>query len=100
MRKVITFLVMLAAVNNQGWADIAPEFLLPRAREELNSNFIADINALEEQYPNDATRKGVAVSFGKVKNQKALGVLEKVRVEDSDKEVREAADRAINRIKE
>jgi hypothetical protein len=39
--------------------------------------------------PNAATRKAVAETFGRVKNQKALEVLE----------VRQAADRAINRIK-
>ena len=49
--------------------------------------------------PDAALRKAVAVSFGKVKNQKTLPVLEKVRLADSDKEVREAADSAISRIK-
>jgi hypothetical protein len=49
--------------------------------------------------PNAATRKAVAETFGRVKNQKALVVLETVRVEDPDLEVRQAADRAINRIK-
>lgn len=49
--------------------------------------------------PDAAMRKEAALSFGKIKNQGALGVLEKVRVADSDKEVREAADWAIKQIK-
>jgi hypothetical protein len=49
--------------------------------------------------PNAATRKYVAETFGRVKNSKALGALETVRVQDPDLEVRQAADRAINRIK-
>ena len=49
--------------------------------------------------PDALIRKAVVEAFGKVKNQKPLGVLEKVRVADSDREVREAADRSINQIK-
>ena len=59
-------------------------------------------NAMEnvlQSDPNAAMRKVVAETFGRVKNQKALGVLETVRVEDTDMEVRQAADRAIDRIK-
>ncbi len=49
--------------------------------------------------PNAATRKAIAETFGRVKNQKALEVLETARVKDPDLEVRQAADRAISRIK-
>jgi hypothetical protein len=49
--------------------------------------------------PDAAVRKAVAEAFGKVKNQKPLGVLEKARVFDSDLEVRQAADTAIRQIK-
>ncbi len=49
--------------------------------------------------PDAAMRKEAAISFGKVKNQGALGILEKVRVQDSDLQVRQAADWAINQIK-
>jgi hypothetical protein len=49
--------------------------------------------------PNAAIREEVTVSFAKVKNRAALPILEKVRVEDSDREVRAAADMAINQIK-
>ena len=60
------------------------------------------MSALENvlQYDsNAAVRKAVAETFGEVKNQKALGVLEKARVEDQNLEVRRAADIAINKIK-
>jgi hypothetical protein len=40
-------------------------------------------------------RKAAAEAFGKVKNAKALPVLQKARVEDSSEEVRKAADNAI-----
>lgn len=49
--------------------------------------------------PNAGIRKEVTVSFAKVKNRDALPVLEKVRVEDPDRDVRAAADMAINQIK-
>lgn len=48
--------------------------------------------------PDPQMRSQAADSFGKVKNPNALSVLEKVRVEDSDIGVRQAADSAIKQI--
>ena len=50
--------------------------------------------------PDPELRKEAAKSFAKVKNKGSLLVLEKVRVEDSNKEVREEADKAIKIISE
>jgi hypothetical protein len=50
--------------------------------------------------PEPELRKEAAKSFGKVKNRLALSVLEKARVEDSDREVCQEADKAIKKIKE
>jgi len=52
---------------------------------------------LNDQDP--ALRVEVIQAFAKVKNQNALSVLEKVRVSDDNKDVRIAADQAINQIK-
>jgi hypothetical protein len=49
--------------------------------------------------PDASMRRAVIEAFSKVKNQKAIGVLEKVRVDDSDLEVRQAAEMAIKQIK-
>ena len=44
-------------------------------------------------------RKQVAESLGKVKNMSLIPILEKVRAEDADIQVRVQADRAIENIK-
>lgn len=49
--------------------------------------------------PDPEIRKAVAKSFGEVKNEKTLPILEKVRVSDSDAGVRQEAESAINQIK-
>jgi hypothetical protein len=49
--------------------------------------------------PDASMRKSVAEAFGRAKNQNSIGILEKVRISDSDLEVRQAADMAINKIK-
>ena len=49
--------------------------------------------------PDPDLRKEVAKSFGKVKNDKVLPVLEKVRASDSDAGVREETARAISQIR-
>jgi HEAT repeat protein len=49
--------------------------------------------------PDPELRKEVAESVAKVKNREVLPALEKARVEDTDKEVREEADKAIKKIK-
>jgi HEAT repeat protein len=57
--------------------------------------------ALEEvllSEPDSELRKEAIKAFSNVKNKRALSLLEKVRVEDSDKEVRAEADHAIREI--
>lgn len=48
--------------------------------------------------PDPELRKEVAKSFGKARNKNALPALEKVKAEDSVKEVREEAEKALKRI--
>jgi len=58
--------------------------------------------ALEEVIltdPDPELRRQVAESFAKVKNLNLIGTLEKVRVGDTDIQVREQADKAIKKIK-
>jgi chaperonin cofactor prefoldin len=58
--------------------------------------------ALEEVLlsdPDAELRIEAAEAFAKVKNKDALAVLEKVRVDDLEQQVREVADRAIKEIK-
>ena len=57
--------------------------------------------ALEEiilKDPDPELRKCVAESLGNVKNKNVIPTLEKVRLEDSNEEVRREADRAISQI--
>jgi len=62
-----------------------------RVKAELENILLSD--------PDPAMRIVAASSFAKVKNQGALPTLEKVRVQDSDTSVRQAANDAINQIK-
>ncbi len=62
-----------------------------RVKAELENILLSD--------PDPAMRITAATAFAKVKNQGALPTLEKVRVQDSDAGVRQAADDAIRQIK-
>jgi hypothetical protein len=62
-----------------------------RVKAELENILLFD--------PNPAMRIAAASAFAKVKNRGALPTLERVRVQDSDPAVRQAADDAIRQIK-
>jgi hypothetical protein len=49
--------------------------------------------------PDASMRRAVIEAFGRARNQSSIGVLEKVRVDDSDLGVRQAAEMAIKQIK-
>jgi HEAT repeat protein len=77
--------------RKQAISDLAGFSFDGKVKEALEGILLSD--------PDAELRIEAAEAFAKVKNKDALAVLEKVRVDDLEQQVREAADRAIKEIK-